>query len=386
MAKAKWISSKKHPGVKWRESTAKGRLYYIVYNRNGRNHWEKVGYESEGYSLALAATIRANRIKAIRHGDELPCDQMPVPTFGEVAAKYVEWAVGAKKSGKDDASRYKHYLSHRFGNKYVNEISGLDIERMKRELTAQGLSPATVKQAMALFRAIFNKGIDWNLIKVPSPMKGVKLPNLDNARERLLTPEDVAVLLAALKKRSDRAHDFAFVAYHTGGRFSEIKNLSWADIDTANGVVTYRGTKNGGTRRIPMNRLLLSFFRERAKSVEDRTGPVFLSRKGECTEFLTKAFQRTADELFNKELLNSKNHTKSEVMRLKVVFHSLRHAFASQLVGSNVPLTVVKELTGHKSLVMLERYSHCQPGAQKAAVEFLTNIGQPVERKLEVVA
>ena len=51
-----------------------------------------------------------------------------------------------------------------------------------------------------------------------------------------------------------------------------------------------------------------------------------------------------------------------------VRFHGLRHTFASRLVQRGVPLYEVMQLTGHKSLVMVQRYAHLAPEFQERAI------------------
>ena len=51
-----------------------------------------------------------------------------------------------------------------------------------------------------------------------------------------------------------------------------------------------------------------------------------------------------------------------------VRFHDLRHTFASRLVQQGVPLYEVMQLTGHKSLVMVQRYAHFAPEFQERAI------------------
>tara|TARA_B110000211_G_scaffold99095_1_gene115415 strand:+ start:115 stop:372 length:258 start_codon:yes stop_codon:yes gene_type:complete len=50
-------------------------------------------------------------------------------------------------------------------------------------------------------------------------------------------------------------------------------------------------------------------------------------------------------------------------------FHDLRHSFASKLVMAQVDLYIVKELMGHSTIQMTERYAHLAPEHKASAVE-----------------
>jgi len=56
-------------------------------------------------------------------------------------------------------------------------------------------------------------------------------------------------------------------------------------------------------------------------------------------------------------------------------FHDLRHTFASRLVQKGIPLYEVMHLTGHKSLEMVQRYSHLAPDYQERAIAALNSYG-----------
>jgi hypothetical protein len=53
--------------------------------------------------------------------------------------------------------------------------------------------------------------------------------------------------------------------------------------------------------------------------------------------------------------------------RQRVVFHTLRHTFGSWLAMQGMHILTIKELLGHKSTAMTERYSHLIPDMKKQA-------------------
>ena len=55
--------------------------------------------------------------------------------------------------------------------------------------------------------------------------------------------------------------------------------------------------------------------------------------------------------------------------RQKITFHTLRHTFASWLAINGTPILTIKELLGHQSLAMTERYSHLSPDHKRQAVD-----------------
>lgn len=57
-------------------------------------------------------------------------------------------------------------------------------------------------------------------------------------------------------------------------------------------------------------------------------------------------------------------------------FHDLRHTCASWLVQRGAPLADVKEVLGHSTLRMTERYARLAPENTRAAVEKLGRLSQ----------
>jgi site-specific recombinase XerD len=56
-------------------------------------------------------------------------------------------------------------------------------------------------------------------------------------------------------------------------------------------------------------------------------------------------------------------------LRYKVVWHSLRHTYASWLVQNGVSLYVVQKMLGHRRISQTERYSHLRQDTIDDAVQ-----------------
>jgi len=167
------------------------RCFDICYrNPKGKLVWEKVGWASEGYSASTAATIRAERLRSIRHGDEIVQRKDRQPTFGDLWERYDAWLDTGKKQPRSDRSTYKNHLKSRFEHKLLSQVTPLDLEQMKDELLKKGLAPATVKHALVLVRQMINKAKGWKMWKGENPIKEVKLPKLNNRRERFLSRDE----------------------------------------------------------------------------------------------------------------------------------------------------------------------------------------------------
>ena len=138
--------STKFPGVYQRNLETAGKkkdiAFDIAYRHEGRKIFERVGKLSEGYSAKLAADIRSERIRAKRHGEELPYQKKQAITFHKLAEKYLKWSSENKsRNGIDDQSRYDNHLKDRFDDKRLDAISPLDLERMKKEMSKAEMAP-----------------------------------------------------------------------------------------------------------------------------------------------------------------------------------------------------------------------------------------------------
>jgi integrase len=357
----------KYPGVYSRQGIQrKGEhrgkpdtAFDISYKKEGRKIWEKVGWKAEGYSAKVAAEIRAERLRMIRHGQELPKEKARVPRFSEMWKTYLAWAEENKaRAGSDDKGRYENHLKGPLGQKKLSDISSFTLEKLKSELTKRELAPATVKHCLVLVGEIFNKAIKWGKYKGQNPVKGVKLPTLSNRRERFLSHEEADRILTELQNVSQSVHAQALLSLHCGLRAGEIFKLKRQDLDFENGIIRIMDPKNKSPRPAYMTQAV----RETLKAnLPENPGELIFKHRwnGEARHNVSRTFDRTVKKLgFNKDV---------EDRRQRVVFHTLRHTFGSWLAIQGTPLLTIKELLGHKTLAMTERYAHLSPDVKKEA-------------------
>jgi len=366
---SKLIKNKKFSGVYSYDSernTHKGkpdRTFYINYRRpaDGKLVWEKIGKTSEGYSAQLASNIRNERLRDQRHGDipEVQAKRKKL-TVGKLWEEYKRWAEQNRAHVKTEISRYQKHLEPSFSERPLSAISVKELEDYRDRLLSDGYTPATVKHCLVLLRQMFNKAKQWGMWRGENPVSKIRLPSPDNKRERFLTQEEASKLLAELGRRSAKLRLIAFVSLRTGMRAGEIFDMRWQDVNFDYGIINVRG-KGAISRQAYMTEDLARALYEWPRG---KSGYVLEDRKhGGRIREVSRAF----DEAVKKVGLNDNVDDKSSKQR--VVFHTLRHTFASWLALAGYDIFTIKELMGHSNIEMTMRYAHLIPDQKRRAVE-----------------
>jgi integrase len=360
----------------------------IAFRLDGKLIWEKIGWASEGYSPRLAADIRSERMRTMRHGEELPQQKNQVPLFDEIWRQYKTWAETNKaRGGRDDISLYSNCLEKPLGQKRMNKISSFELEGLKSSLSKNGYSAATVKHCLVLVRQIYNKAVVWGKYKGENPVSGVKMPVLQNQKTRFLSHEEANDLLLQLSQmREKNLHDMALLSLYTGMRAGEIFNLKGNDLDFQNDLIRITDHKNKSTRYAYMTKTIKDMLNARRPGKPE--GLVFPARKRDHykTGAQKQNGEKKIDAVSRRFRLIIKKMGLNEGItdpRQKVTFHTLRHTFASWLAIQGESLITIKELLGHKSMAMTERYSHLTPDHKHLAVK---NLEAGFKRKPKIIS
>jgi len=160
---------------------------------------------------------------------------------------------------------------------------------------------------------------------------------------RFLSGEERERLLAACRKSKSR-HLLTVVvlALATGMRQGEILKLKRLDVDLSRGWILLPITKNRQRRGLPITGYALDVLR--AHMAVPRLGVdwVFPNLKGDAPATVRRAWDLAIKE--------------AGVENFR--FHDCRHSAASALLMSGAGLGEIADILGHRTLAMVQRYSH----------------------------
>ncbi len=330
-------------------------------------HGKRVRQTLTGSSLYRAREIEAKLKSELVSGEYYDRRQVKVVFEQFVREKYLPYAK-EKKSYSREETLFRLWILPVIGKKSLHNISPFDIEKIKKEMAKSDKSPRTIEYALAVIRQAFNKAIEWGVYNGINPATKVKRPKKDNRRVRFLTREEAEKLLDTLKKHSTQVYEMAYLSLYTGMRFGEIANLTWQDIDFQNDIITIKDPKNNTGRVAYVTQELKNMLmdKQRREKPENLNELLFKDTNGNKITKISHTFFRAVNKIgLNNNITDPRD---------KVVFHTLRHTFASWLAINGTPIYTIKELMGHKSLAMTERYSHLIPDIKREAVEGLSKM------------
>ncbi len=321
--------------------------WWATWNdQKGRRHRRSTRTDDKKLAEAMAAKWMQENFMEEQFG------KVPETPFVDALLRYGEEKKRENLRSYDAVTRYllQRFLDH-FGNPVLTELTPRVLQQYA-DLRRKTIKEATLHRELAVLQAILNKARREGYLNHVPAFPRVKLPK---GRCRWLTLEEEARLLA---HASDHLKAIIAFAIDTGGRRGEILSLDWRNVDLDRNRVLFTETKNGEDRSVRLTdraRGVLLSLRPTGEMAVPQ-GAVF-TYQGKGVASVSTAFER------------ARRRAGLEDVR----FHDLRHTFASRLVQNGVPLYEVMQLTGHKSLVMVQRYAHLAPEFQERAIDALNS-------------
>lgn len=216
---------------------------------------------------------------------------------------------------------------------YLDQVTTAMVERFIAKRLAQVSSNTVVHHLRALHR-LFSYAIKMDLIE-GNPLGRVDYPTVLQVKMDYFEPDEVPGMIAKVREDSISDADFLSVLAYTGIRRGEFLRLRCKDVDLKGKQLWIKG--KSGNRSLPINPTVVSSLK-RMLQCANGTG---LMIPGGDTEF--RYVMRRIKMVIDDPRMHA---------------HALRHTFITGLVRAGIPLHVVKQLSGHRTLEMLMRYYH----------------------------
>ena len=291
--------------------------------------------------------------------DRTYTDPHASPTFKEFSETYLK-TVSIHKKSHDRETWLRKDLTDFFGTSKLCKIERSRVLEF-RIARLKSVSKATVNREVSLLRHMFNVAIDQNFLGVNPARGGIGMKALkEQPREPYLEMVEVDSLLTAiqariLKNSSDPLktpalkswqflHTAVVMALHTGMRKGEILGLTWEHISWERKTVLLADTKNGESRRLPIDAILLRELSDHRTRVKNEV-------------LVLPSYDRNGKVVPRNDVNGSFEKALSDAGSANFRFHDLRHTFASQYMMSAGQLCTLSKILGHKDLKMTQRYA-----------------------------
>jgi integrase len=293
--------------------------------------------------------------------------------------------------GKQPATlaEWRHAISHAIdalGDVRLDELDWSDAGEIRKHMTRNGASPATVRKTMVLLRAMLQRAVVRKLLR-ENPLANEELGPLPARPKRIFAAEEVAAMADVAPSLSWEA--LIQLAYTSGLRRAELWHLRWQDFDADSGTVRVEEHHAGrhvtpqgqdvpilpwvpktkrSTRTVPIPPATVALLL-RLRMQSDGSPYLFVSNK-RLTAIDAKA---KAGKLHPRyELLNNFNRQFDAIQddaRAKIeadtgqpydwshgCFHDLRKSFATRAAAAGVRLHELQAHLGHSSITVTAEY------------------------------
>jgi integrase/recombinase XerC len=261
----------------------------------------------------------------------------------------------------------------------LDQIDNLTIREFLGALYQRSNKKSSVARKLATLRS-FMKFLSTQEAIRANPARIVASPKVESRLPDYMTIDVVTKLVEAPDTRTDtgkRDRAILELLYGAGLRAGELVALDLGDVSLNEGLVRVVG-KGRKERIVPFGRRaaeaielyfqarenLLQARKPQAKETSGLSEAVFLNFRG------ARLTSRSVGNLVDRyvECLSQK---------LKVHPHTLRHTFATHMLGAGADLRAIQELLGHESLSTTQKYTHvsveqlvrvyqsCHPRAKK---------------------
>lgn len=323
-----------------------GLTFHACFAIDGERYLHKVGTdEATNLTEAVKAATQFRAVKEREHELKRDGGAESDMTLNEAVPMYMEDL--RNRDGRNLRPKEQHFRTHilpALGDQKMRKVTTDDVQLFLKETQAKGLLPATANRVKASLDHLFSHAVMKGWIH-RKPYKTKNFTEKPTQRDRISETHQEALLKAAKQPEQHQLiYLFLVIGFGVGMRHSEILNIRWENINWETGYIWMPQTKTGA-REQPTTELILSELRNLQKLNGHTSGFVFASAKSKSGRIdrMHKPFQRVC---------------KAAGVPDSFTPHFMRHTCVSELVAEGYSNHLVGHFTGHKTAVMISRYTH----------------------------
>ena len=328
----------------------KSQVYYMDFKFNNQRIFKSTGKRNKTEAKAVEAEERR---KLEFEAYASPAQKRAVFTLTKAIDRLWEerWK-RTRRGGELEKNRLLKIAGIIGEEKTLDQIEDDDIEKVKRHLRAEKLTPATINRYMTHLKCLLRTARDkWRIV---NSVPYIEIPKEKNGRIIIIEEDEEADLIKWLRENDYGNYADLFEALiDTGARLGELLACTAENVDTRKRELALypEQTKSSEPRNVPLT---------------DRAYDIFTKRIGNVKGARLWPFERwAADRAF------AKAKKAIGLQNPKLVVHCLRHTFASRLINSGVDIYTLKELMGHSNITVTERYAHLATHKLRSAISNL---------------
>jgi integrase len=288
--------------------------------------------------------------------------------------------IKAKSQSPKTAVKYEQiarlFLDHLGAKANLNilAITSDDIRRFREGREGSGLSATTLNDDITILSAIFNGAWRDHVIS-NNPCTAIEpIKDSISAKRRKKKPFSPEQVSALIKTAEGDWKGLILVAFYAGARLNDCANLRWRHVDLLSKVkkITLEVAKTGDEIQVPIHPKLEDYLLSLPTAGSDEEY-LFPSLADRLSTNLSKQFGRIMEDahIDNRDI-RVRDGAARRVQAL--TFHSLRHAFVSQLANEGVSEEQRMELTGHTTRDIHKLYTDLKLEQLQKAIAVLPGV------------
>ena len=345
-----------------KNKTETKKILYVDFFFQNRRHRKSLKLDDNSRNRVIAQSkIIPEMLVKLHQGVFFKKEMPTVDEFKEISFE-IQSSNRSELTQKDYRSKYNKNLKPYFGDKFLNEIKGIDISFWQNELLELDYDPKTIRSYRGVLSTIFDDAIkaefiEKNPVRLASKISTRRRINNSTRKISPFSLDEIKQLLQTTE--NEQMKNLYALLFFTGMRGGEAMGLQWRHVNFINKKIDVEQQIGRGIlgppkwesyRTIEIIDALIPYLQSQFELTSDFNSYVFLNKQNSHYWDISKIREQYWKKDLKKAMIAYRN------------IHQTRHTFCSTLISAGEDINYVSKLAGHSTTkTTLEKYSKFIP-------------------------